>query len=91
MRLAFLGVLLIVLGISLLMSVPFIVSTSFPKQIDVGGLTCIYVFLIPICFSVGMQPLLVMVIAIVMLVIFSIFTYLAYRVFKVAAKSYEGY
>lgn len=86
MRLVFLGMLFVVLGIVLLMSIPFIIGTSFPRPVDVGGLTCIYVFLIPICFSVGMQPSFVMIIAALMLVIFAVFTYIAYRVFKAFMK-----
>jgi uncharacterized membrane protein len=82
MNLALLGITLIVLGMVILLLVPFIPLQVGGVVPNVSGLTCIVVFFIPICFSVGLQPTIAVVFAVVIALILALFTFIIYKVFK---------
>jgi uncharacterized membrane protein len=82
MNLTLLGVILIVLGMIILMLIPFIPLQVGGTLPNVSGLTCIVVFFIPICFSVGLQPTIATVFAVVIALILALFTFIIYKVFK---------
>jgi len=82
MNLTLLGITLIVLGMVILLLVPFIPLQVGGVVPNVSGLTCIVVFFIPICFSVGLQPTIAVVFAVVIALILVLFTFIIYKVFK---------
>ncbi len=93
MRYALIGFTLIVAGIALLMLVPVIATFARApwSSVDVSGLTCILIFFIPICLSVGMQPALTAILALVMAAVLALLAYIAFRIFKSITSHYEAY
>lgn len=93
MRPALVGIAFIMAGVALLMLLPIIIAfTRAPwSPIDVSGLTCILIFFIPICFSIGMQPVLATILALAMVAILALFAYIAFRVFRSITRHYERY
>ncbi|MEM1983438.1 MAG: hypothetical protein QW596_02665 [Sulfolobales archaeon] len=85
MNLTLVGISLILIGVILLMTAPLIsIQVSEGRYVDVSGLTCIVIFFIPLCFSVGVPPMITAVFAIAILVVFGIIAYIAYRVYRTA-------
>ncbi len=82
MNLTLLGITLIALGMVILLLTPFIPLQVGGTAPNVSGLTCIVVFFIPICFSVGLQPTIAVVFAVVIALILVLFTFIIYKVFK---------
>ncbi len=88
MSLTAFGIVLIVVGMAILISVPFITAQIGVGSVaDVSGLTCVVIFFIPLCFSVGMHPTVTAVFALMILIVFGILTYIAFRVYR----SVSGY
>ncbi len=85
MNLTAAGMFLILIGIILLVTAPLInIQIIGGGVADVSGLTCIVVFFIPFCFSLGVPPMITALFALMILVIFGIFTYIAFRVYRSA-------
>lgn len=83
MNLTALGVLLIIAGVVLFMSAPFI-TTQIGEGLatNVGGLTCVVILFIPFCFSIGIPPAVTAIFALMILVVFGIFAYIAFKVYR---------
>ncbi|MEM4684506.1 MAG: hypothetical protein QW133_00045 [Sulfolobales archaeon] len=83
MNLTALGILLIIIGMVLFISAPFItIQVGEGLVTNVSGLTCVVILFIPFCFSVGMPPVITVIFALMILVVFGIFAYIAFKVYK---------
>ncbi|MCS7108689.1 MAG: hypothetical protein RMH77_02300 [Sulfolobales archaeon] len=82
MNLTVLGISLIIIGILLLTVAPLISLQFGGVPVDVGGLTCVVIFFIPICFSVGVPPTVTALFAVAILAVFAIISYIAYRAYR---------
>lgn len=90
------GIILIVAGFILLFIaalLPLIVYLLSPATgmggIEVSGGGCILLFFIPICFGVGSQAILLIIVALIIALILMIFGYITYRNVRNLQRSFE--